>query len=908
MATRADLRSMAQFLCVVASLFTLMGCPSPTKVDGGVDAGGECLDNTDCPDSQLFFCNTSTSKCEQACRTREQCTAAVRGQYALDFCNTTNGALGCECDEGKCVASLCSVDADCGASAVCRSGSCVTAPAATTVAKCQITPDFVVLKKGAKAKFWVSSWDAANAPVVLKDGATWAAASGSVLTGSGSGVSAEFTAASVSASGAATAVEATVGGIKCTAKALVLSDVVAADQVAVVVIDELSGRPVPDADILVSKTDGTPIGTTVKTDAKGFATVPVTGAPAQVSVTAFSADHAYVTIANYPMSGSRFLSIVTRRNQTDKFGGYKGTFKNVPVNANVHAAIGGVSLAGSITSLSLTQLAGPSVPTDIKIGSAIDQKGVGIPAGVYLGFGDQTFKKDIAGQGLAGVCLDSSGAPDEAKINAGECGTRSAWALAGDVALGDLPIDAFKNLNNLDYGDLLSRIQPIFKKFNSSVVRDVSFTLKTTPKDAQGHYIFTKPDGGLDQDHFASVDHDFTQVPLAFSFAAKVADLPKFRGTYVDGAAIIGGANVPGRGVVPLGLGVGVNTDNNAIIDKQAGYPTAGLIQVRMAPTHHGLEGSEYGLVIAAISAKSVTDSSAGVGSSAIYARVPGNKLVFDPSGTSKIDVSNLSFPVFPEGPKFNYTDALVRGIPGRSLRLVNNPAIELTGINVVRVSFTDDLDHHWDVVVDPTVLSATSGFTLPKPPGTLTDRLFGNGMAAGTRSAMVVQALRLNSNPAPGSTGGAPISFTEFVEFNSTNADRTTDFLTGFSFMDMSVPKVKFTTPKDYGSDAAPVMVAKGTKLVLKVSNFRVGTTADADGVVTLGFSSAGAPVAACPDQVLSAEATAGSGTVEYTLPAACVGTKIKMTATLALPPVGTAAPAPIQPGVSTINVATIQ
>ncbi len=90
---------------LMASLATLVACGGTTpKVDGGTGGGGgssgQCLDDTDCPDPQLFFCNTTTSMCEPSCRTKDDCGAARRGQYALDFCA---GALGCQCDEGKCV-------------------------------------------------------------------------------------------------------------------------------------------------------------------------------------------------------------------------------------------------------------------------------------------------------------------------------------------------------------------------------------------------------------------------------------------------------------------------------------------------------------------------------------------------------------------------------------------------------------------------------------------------------------------------------------------------------------------------------------------------------------------------------------------------------------------------------------
>lgn len=864
---------------IAISALALTACPTPPAVDGGTGGGGgtmsdDCVDDTDCPDSTYFFCNTETSKCEPACRTAEQCNNRP-SEYALDFCG---GSLGCQCDEGKCVGSLCSADSDCGTQ-VCRNGACVAPPAATTVAKCSVTPDLQVFAPGSAATFFVSAWDANNNPVVVKEGATWSA-TGATVTGSGSGVSAVFTAGTTPVPNATAAVQATIGSVNCSAKAIVLP-AVSAGSVAVSVIDELSGRPIADAKIVVSKGDGSIIAQTgaaefVNTDASGFASLSY-GTETTFSVTAFHPDFSYVTVANYTSGGTRYLSFALRRNPLDKYGGYKGTFTNVPSTGNVHAGIAGMSLAGSITSLNIAQLLGPSVPTDVVIGSAINQPGVPIPAGVFLGFGEQQIKNSFAGQGLNGVCAD------EAAVLSGACGTRSAWALAGDVALNDLPISALAGgLDNIDIAGLLAQVVPIFKKFNSSIVRDVEFTLKSTPIDA-GTPNFS------DQAHFVTANHDFTQIPLAFNFVTKLPSLPKFKGTFVDGVAIIGGANAPGRGVIPLGLGVGVNT--TPVDDKvDALMPLqVGQVGVRMAPTHHGIEGSHYGLVVAAISAKALTDASAGIGASALFPRMPGNKLAFDPTGAAPIDLSGQAFPAFPEGGKFNFTDAAQGAVPARSFR-----ASAIADTAVLRISFADDLDRRWDVIVD----AASPNFTLPNTPAgaVLSDRLFGNGnKTTGGRSGLTVQGFRLKKDPL--TAGAADINFATYVELNGTNSARTTDFLTAFSFLSYATPSVSFTTPKDAGQT-----IAKGSKIALSVSGFAVGTTGTDDGVVLLAITNGGA---GCVGAALSTEVPMkGSGDLEYTLPAACGGDSVTLQATL----VGVDGLTPIAPAVSKSLTVKIQ
>ncbi|MBL8916264.1 MAG: hypothetical protein JNM17_36525 [Archangium sp.] len=861
----------------------LAACPSPPpNKDGGVDGGGgtgDCVDDTDCPDSTYFFCNTQTSKCEPSCRTAAQCNTRPM-EYTLDFCQ---GSLGCQCDEGKCVGSLCSADSDCG-SQVCRNGACVAPPAMTTATKCAITPDVVVVAAGQKVKFWVSAWDSANNPVVIKDGATWTT-QGTALTGTApAGNSAEFT-AGTAAVALGDAVQAAFGGTTCRAKAIVVA-APAMGSIAVSVVDELSGRPVVGAKVVLSSSTGAIIQQmamdSVDTATDGTAVLSTTGLTGNPTVSVFHPDFSYVTVANYTGT-SRILSFALRRNALDTYGGYKGGFTNVPATSNVHAALAGMSLAGSITNLNITQLLGPSVPTDIVIGSAINQMDVPIPAGAFLGFGDQQIKNNVAGQGLNGVCgttlSDPSSPPDEAKISAGTCGTRAAWALAGDVPLGDLPIDAVAGgLDNINIGMLLGRIVPIFKKFNSSIVRDVPFTLLPTPGAATGNPDYSN------QMHYTTANHDFTQIPLAFNFVTKLPELPRFKGTYVDGVAIIGGASAPGRGVIPLGIGVGVNTNPvDAQVDALAPL-SVGQIGVRMAPTHHGIEGAHYGLLMAAISAAGLNDASAGIGASALFPRLPGNKLVFDPAGATPVDVSGQTFPVFPEGAKFNFTNTMDGTLAGRSFRI---PAA-VAGVNVVRVSFSDDLETRWDVLVD----AMTPTFTLPVPPGTLRDRLFDNGMSSGGRGTMVVQAFRMTVDPLV--TTSAPVTFTNYVELNGTNADRTTDFLTAFSFLTYSPPSVKFKTPS-----ANPATITAMSKLVIEVGSFSIGTGASDDGQVRLTFT----PATNCPAVSISAEVPMkGSGEVEHTLVAGCTGA-----VTIRAELVKTDGTTPIAPAVSTTISATI-
>jgi hypothetical protein len=336
-------------LIYVLAMLALTGCPPPKPPggDGGTDGGEEqCFEDTDCLDPDLFFCNISTSKCEPACRSKDECTAAVRGQYALDYCA---GARGCECDEGRCVASLCSADADCG-SQVCRNGQCIDAPAASTVASCSITPDLITLRAGSTTKAWVSAWDAAKSPVVVKTGIAWTAKDGAVIEGGATGQSAVIKGQAANANGS---VEVTIGATKCTAKAVVLDATVTLGTLKVFVVDELSGRPINDATVMISNKDtGAQVGTLATTGVNGVYTLLALPTMGKASVTVFHNKFNYQTIANYDLGSTsadaRFLSFVLRRNQLDLYGGYKGTFTKVPMTSNIHLGIAGISIAGAV--------------------------------------------------------------------------------------------------------------------------------------------------------------------------------------------------------------------------------------------------------------------------------------------------------------------------------------------------------------------------------------------------------------------------------------------------------------------------------------------------------------------------------------------------------------------------------
>lgn len=822
--------------------------------DGGTDAGIDggpatpCFEDKDCPSIQLFFCNTTTSLCEPSCRMKAECTAAVRGIYALPHCD--NNPLGCQCDYGRCKGALCSADSDCGTQA-CRNGVCVAPPAASTVASCDVVPSFVVMAAGSKARFAVLAKDAAGSPVVPMTGHVWSAVN-AIVTGSGTSPTQDFAAAgTATAAGPVEAVQVALGAVTCRAKVIVLRNAGPADALDVAVIDELTGRPIAGAQVLLTvPATGLAIGAAQATDSRGSTQFAISTGLASASISVFHAEYDYQTISAYAVTGgSRSVIAALRRNPLDQLGGFKGSFTAVPLTTYVHMGSGGLAQQSFFE----PRLLAPPIPTRVKIGSAVDQMDVPLAAASTMGFADMPSKDTYAVPGLNGSCHTAAGVIDEPTLTTGRCGGSVAFALTVDLPLGDLPIDLFAGpgLTNIDSLKLVSRTQPLFRHFNSSVKRDVEFSRAATQTSADGGWNLSNTSA------FTVADLPFSQLPLAFSFVVRSPDLPTFRGKFAQIVLLRGVAHVPGHGLVELGLGSAVNsTPLDSKTDSAGGLPQAGLIEMRMAPTHHGLEGSEYAVVAAATTATDLNNLTEG---STIIARLQGNQLKFDQAGTTPV-LFPTAYLGFPETARYNFTDSAQTTLAPRTLRFASPPS--LPGATVTRVTFADRLGRRWVVLTDPG--QVPPGFTLPRPVATYVDRTFWSGATTGPRSTMRVEAMAF--------ADVGPIGFQRWVELGSGNPARTLDFSTASSFVDYQRPLVGWLTPAASGA-----VIAMGSEVLVKVTQFRVGQTASDDGFVRVFFAGG----SSCPSVDVLNDPS-GKGEIPVTVPAGCTGVNVQMIAEL--------------------------
>ncbi|MFP2961267.1 carboxypeptidase regulatory-like domain-containing protein [Myxococcus sp. 1LA] len=837
--------------CLACVLLCLTGCGAmdvgPDIPGGPYPQGPHCAVDQDCPDPALFFCDSATSRCEPACLTREDCQASRRGNYALTGCDGDGGA-GCLCDMNRCVPAVCAADADCDADAVCRDGACVAPPSETLAASCEVTPDVVVGSPGLAVDFHVWVRDAQGAPVVLRDGVTWEALSPSVV-GGGDGPRGRYTLSAPGEEHAAVAVR--VGTASCRARVTVLAPDVPAGGVRVLVVDALSGRPVPLALVVVSDDDGD-VEAAMVTNADGAAWVAAEG---DVALSAFHPDYGYLTLAHHDASDFRDVRLALRRNPLDRFGGVQGLFPSVvepyTTAASLRVGLMGMSVPGLPTDLSPESLLGPEREVSVPVGTG--QTRLSLPAGSALWLrGSAT--PEVAAPGVAGVCDGSlPGVLDaELAIRTGACGTRAVWALTGALPLNELPLQVLAP--GMDPLLQLGRLLPTSTRFVSALARDASFTLAPTPGILTGapdvraaEYAQALPFGS-----------ELAGVRLSFPFAVRVPSLPQFRGAYLDRAYVMATVAVSGRGMVPLGLGAAANVapaDPNTDADGRLGRP--GLVLVRMAPAHQGLEGQPYRLVVSATSGARGPDGA--LATSTLVASLPGP--TFDPAGTQPVE-AGLSFLSVPESVRYNFDSGAHGGLDGREFQAEVDSRVGL-----IRAEFTSRAGRRWTVWVDPD--EADDGVVVPRPPPGVEDRTYDNALL-GTRARLQVEALRVLGLDRR--LGQGP---SRLAAANGPGMERLADLTEAVAVVSLGRPEVTWRHPEEDGQ-----RLARGSAVRVSVSGFRLGTQSGGEGQVRVSLQGG----VRCQEHVLFAAdpVAPGRGEVELELPPTCSGPGVSLVATL--------------------------
>jgi len=506
---------------------------------------------------------------------------------------TDCGEMGCECDAGVCQVRVCSADADCGGGQLCGAGVCVQPPAIAEVARCELSPSYGVSRRGvATGPLALQLYDADGAPMPLLAGPITADSfqKGLQLRSSSSSRGAVGTDGGLvgGAEAGPYHLTATVGSASCVSQRINFSGP-AEGELRVVAIDELSGLPVEGATVQIVSGDQAIERITAEDGAALFSLAELEPGPRIVSV--FHHEFMYLTLVG--SEGEDLLLPLRRSIPRAGVGGFRGSFDPASFDPSLlNAGLVGMSIPGNLVDLSFTLLLGPVERIRVELGSARE---VDVPRGIVLGLGNTWFKADYEAMGMAGVCADRD------RTREGRCGTWSAWGLAGGMPLEELPLDELtESGSRLDVGQLLAHLLPQVKSFKSAIVRNVEI--------GQG-----RGEGG-DAKELVELDLQ-PHLRLGLHPDLLIPTLPSAAGSVLDGVIALGGALHPQRGFVPLGITAGVDSGVAA-----GGPPsfevvqpggTRGMLQLRLAPLHGGLEGSRYAVIaIAANLSRLMEDAS----------------------------------------------------------------------------------------------------------------------------------------------------------------------------------------------------------------------------------------------------------------------------------------------------------
>ncbi|MBI5494164.1 MAG: Ig-like domain-containing protein [Deltaproteobacteria bacterium] len=535
------------------------------------------------------------------------------------------------------------------------------------------------------------------------------------------------------------------GATPCTATVEVYG-ALAASEARVVVFDNRTGAPLSGVTVQLDKTGDT--SSTQTTDAKGSAKFTGVATAADiVAVTAFPADHTWVT---YASPGKVDLAMyLDPLLPAGKIAGVSGTFdtsRAQPPTGDIKLGLAAFSIAGALSDLNLGGLIGKTVDTTITIEGFVDNQVVPLPSGVYLKLQNDDVK------GRVDMYVD------------GPCGTgadackRVLWGLGGQVSINKIGpiINEVAAAENVDAGAILSAVLPFFRKFYHYVEGGFSLTDINAPANE------ADPPGFAQND--VVVKPNYLLQETAIWQLPSLPTLPSDSTQHVSGALLLAGTLVPGQGFVPQGVSAGLDvctdgtsstcmvseaadglvscTDDDTTSPDECEGMVAGDLSLDYAPQHDGLEGFRYGAVAVALDVNSL--GAGGMFTSVLVG-------FFDSlSGTGKKSFPINSFLGFNKG---TYTAA--------TRTFAATTAVD--GSEFYRLNLDTD-SKPWLVYFAAT--GGTFSVKVPAVPTTIT----------GDRTENLdIQAFKL----LPGSvTGGLPA----LAEFNSTNFDKLVDYTGAFS------------------------------------------------------------------------------------------------------------------------------
>ncbi|MCB9651052.1 MAG: hypothetical protein H6730_31345 [Deltaproteobacteria bacterium] len=547
-----------------------------------------------------------------------------------------------DCDQGEtcspeklCRPPVCQSDTQCPAGQTCQSGSCNPAITTDQVASCEVVTRSTSVREGGKVSLAAVAKNT-NGAVLPGIPFEWTSDNTGAVSISGTDAvgGTEQGSASVSAKPEGRA------DLTC-ARPVSITNFpnVAQGDVRVVVVADDSGAAVADAQVILMAGGANNANTT----ADGVATF--TGVGAVDSVTVIKAGWQYFTVVQ-PGTNDIYIPL-PRKTDATKAGGFRGVIDiSATKKADIKLGLAGPAIPNNLLDFGLETLVGDFVPTEIDAPELGLEDTIDLPGGLVLGLSNKTFTSDqlrcqgvTPGTGELGCFLTQTPA-----------GPSAGWALAGQLKLAQVTSIANElsgaiggGGSDLPIGDILTAVLPLLRGLNHGILASV-FTeeFAKVNKDGQAGDCTDPGLEGYDdkcRGDFSKYSRNDIAASASLNVLSKVSvprlpDLPGL-GRCAQGAVLLSGAALEGRGLVPLGLTAGIDTlaDTEtpdcviAGVEKPFGENSEtlndGEMPLSMAPPHSGIEGSQLFLLAVALDPDNIAaDTNGNFQLSALIKRV----------------------------------------------------------------------------------------------------------------------------------------------------------------------------------------------------------------------------------------------------------------------------------------------
>lgn len=539
-------------LCLV---FAVMGCPR----DGG--------HAPDCPEDTPYFCSDEACHAccaDDHCADHEECaedyTCALDCEQLGEACSKVDDCcpgLACDwivgecvpacaddqacqaetdppdrtlvCRHGLCVHAPCLFPQDCPGAQVCFDGGCQNSPGCAQVDSCLITQEVVRVAPGQSARL--------RALALMADGRV---APGFAFDW----VSDDPQVASVEAGQVQGGQDAGLVTIRAGVRGCQVDCVAAAHNpgfvppglMRVMVYEAESGRPVAGVTLSL---DGVVVAAT---DENGTAEFDAGLPPGQAfELTASSADHHYLTIRG--ASGDDVRLALDRLEPPSAAAGFQGELQRVAAPCRVrgdpceaHLGLVGSSLPERLHRLEARSLLGGRIRTEILLGGR--QRTALLPCGAVLGINETYFKQRYQPVGVPGP--------------------RLTWSVHQSTNLSDYIETLGPILSDGDI-DSAAFFMHLFRAAVAIYV-DLGPVVSLSPRP------MTADTGDLDfdgqTDDLVPDYADFPEIDLTALTPTRQrleVNIPTMPAGVYDGVVVIAAARIKGIGLIPLGLGTGLD-------------------------------------------------------------------------------------------------------------------------------------------------------------------------------------------------------------------------------------------------------------------------------------------------------------------------------------------------------------